>query len=61
MIATLSACIAIVAARAVPVVEVEDTVATYAPANNGAGPLWCYGAPLIARVGDRVYASALET
>lgn len=61
MIATLSACIALAAPPAVPVVEAEDIVATYAPADNGAGPLWCYGAPLIARVGGTVYASALET
>lgn len=39
----------------------EQTVATCEPPDNGAGPLWCYGAPLIARVGDEVYASVMET
>lgn len=39
----------------------EETIATCEPPNNGAGPLWCYGAPLIARVGDEVYASVMET
>lgn len=42
-------------------VEVEDVVTSYEPANNGAGPLWCYGSPLIARDGDSVYVSAIET
>ena len=58
---TLSACLVGAAASAVPVGEVEDIVTTYTPADNGAGPLWSYGAPLIARVGDTVYVSALET
>ncbi|MBN1417290.1 MAG: hypothetical protein JXP34_00855, partial [Planctomycetes bacterium] len=44
-----------------PVVEVEDAVATCRPPNNGAGPLWCYGAPLIVRAGDAVFASVMET
>ena len=61
MITALTACLAIATPTAVPVVEVEDIVATYSPADNGAGPLWCYGAPLIARVGEEVYVSALET
>ncbi|MEO2005654.1 MAG: hypothetical protein ABGY41_16335, partial [Candidatus Poribacteria bacterium] len=61
MMVTLSACLVVAAASAVPVVDVEDIVATYTPADNGAGPLWSYGAPLIARVGDTVYVSALET
>jgi hypothetical protein len=30
-----------------PVVIREETVATCLPAGNGAGPLWCYGAPLL--------------
>ncbi|MDA1190428.1 MAG: hypothetical protein O3A46_01950 [Candidatus Poribacteria bacterium] len=46
---------------ATPVVEVEEIVATCESPNNGAGPLWCYGATLIVRDGDRVYASAMET
>ena len=44
-----------------PVVEVEDVVCTYGPPDNGAGPLWCYGAPLIVRWGDKVFVSAMET
>ncbi len=44
-----------------PVVELEEVVTTCAPANNGAGPLWCYGAPLVARVKDDVYLSVIET
>lgn len=42
-------------------VEVEEVVATCAPANNGAGPLWCYGAPLIVRSGAELFASVMET
>jgi len=42
-------------------VEVEEVVTRYAPANNGAGPLWCYGSPLIARRGDDVFLSVIET
>lgn len=44
-----------------PQVEIEEVVATCKPPNNGAGPLWCYGAPLIVRQGDLVYASVMET
>lgn len=43
------------------VVEIEEEVARCAPANNGAGPLWCYGAPLVVRQGSDVFVSALET
>ncbi|MEA3224935.1 MAG: hypothetical protein U9Q07_03220, partial [Planctomycetota bacterium] len=42
-------------------VEVEEVVTKYAPANNGAGPLWCYGSTVIARQGDDVYLSTIET
>lgn len=44
-----------------PIVEVEEGVTRTQPPNNGAGPLWCYGAPLIVRDGEDVYASVLET
>jgi hypothetical protein len=44
-----------------PVVEVEEAVATCEPPDNGAGPLWCYGAPLLVRRGNVVFASVLET
>jgi len=39
----------------------EEIVTTCEPPNNGSGPLWCYGAPLIARMEDTVYASVMET
>ncbi|GIV19369.1 MAG: hypothetical protein KatS3mg023_1120 [Armatimonadota bacterium] len=40
---------------------VEETVATCEPPNNGSGPLWCWGAPLLIRAGGEVYASVMET
>jgi len=46
---------------AVPVVEAEELVYTFAPANNGAGPMWCYGSTCIVRMGQDVYVSGLET
>lgn len=42
-------------------VEVEEVVTRYAPANNGAGPLWCYGSTVVARQGQEVYVSVIET
>jgi hypothetical protein len=44
-----------------PIVEVEEVVASCRPPDNGAGPLWCYGAPLVVRRGDLVFASVMET
>jgi hypothetical protein len=44
-----------------PVVEVEEVVATCRPPGNGAGPLWCYGAPLLVRQDDKVFVSIMET
>jgi hypothetical protein len=44
-----------------PVVEVEEDVYTYAPADNGAGPLWCSGSTCLVRSGGQVLASGLET
>lgn len=44
-----------------PVVEVEETIYTYVPPNNGAGPMWCYGSSCIVRYGDDVFVSGLET
>ncbi|MBI2297985.1 MAG: hypothetical protein HYU66_03375 [Armatimonadetes bacterium] len=44
-----------------PRVEGEEQVYTYSPANNGAGPLWCYGATCVVRHGDDVFAAGLET
>ncbi|MBN2270894.1 MAG: hypothetical protein JXN61_09790, partial [Sedimentisphaerales bacterium] len=43
------------------IVEAEEVVTSYAPANNGAGPLWCYGSTVIARRGQDVYVSTIET
>ncbi len=39
----------------------EEVVTRYAPANNGAGPLWCYGSPLIVRRNGDVFVSTIET
>ena len=44
-----------------PVVEAEEDIYTYQPANNGAGPLWCHGSTCLVRIGDDVFASGLET
>ncbi len=44
-----------------PVVEVEETVYSYTPANNGAGPMWCHGSTCLVRAGDRTFATGLET
>ncbi len=44
-----------------PVLEIEEVVTRYTPAGNGAGPLWCYGSTVIARIGDDVYLSVIET
>ncbi|GIV16828.1 MAG: hypothetical protein KatS3mg022_2263 [Armatimonadota bacterium] len=44
-----------------PRVIIEETIATCEPPNNGSGPLWCWGAPLLIRAGDEVYASVMET
>jgi hypothetical protein len=43
------------------VVEREEAMATCASPNNGAGPIWCYGAPLLVRQGDTVFVSVMET
>ena len=42
-------------------VEVEELVTSYKPANNGASPLWCYGATVIARRDQDVFLSVIET
>jgi hypothetical protein len=43
------------------VVEAEEDVYTYEPANNGAGPLWCHGSTCLVRTGRELFASGLET
>lgn len=50
-----------VAASITPIVEVEEDVYSYEPADNGAGPMWCHGSTCLVRVGDQVFASGLET
>jgi len=44
-----------------PQVEVEEAVSTFVSPNNGSGPLWCYGAPLVVRIGQTVFVNATET
>jgi hypothetical protein len=44
-----------------PTVEVEEDVYHFTSANNGAGPLWCHGSTCLVRVGDKVFASGIET
>ena len=44
-----------------PVVEMEEEVYTFDPANNGAGPMWCAGSTCLVRIGEDVFASGLET
>ncbi len=44
-----------------PRVIVEETIYNPEPANNGAGPMWCYGSTCVVRVGRDVFVSALET
>lgn len=43
------------------VVETEELVYQFLPADNGAGPMWCAGSTCIVRVGNDVFASGLET
>src|ERR1043166_2963575 len=47
--------------RLMPVVELEEDVYRYEPANNGAGPMWCSGSTCLVRIGEEVFASGLET
>ncbi|NUQ70616.1 MAG: hypothetical protein HUU17_07325 [Chthonomonadales bacterium] len=44
-----------------PRVEAEEHVYDYEDARNGAGPMWCYGSSCVARAGQTVWVSALET
>ncbi len=44
-----------------PIVEIEEDVYRYESANNGAGPLWCYGSTCLVRLGEKLFASGLET
>ncbi|HSW00935.1 MAG TPA: hypothetical protein VLI39_12230 [Sedimentisphaerales bacterium] len=53
--------VSVVQAAIRPIVEVEEDVYSYKPANNGAGPMWCHGSTCLVRVGEHVFASGLET
>ena len=44
-----------------PVVEGEEEVYRYEPADNGAGPMWCHGSTCMIRIGGDVFASGIET
>lgn len=44
-----------------PHVVAEEVVYTYENANNGAGPLWCYGSTCLVKAGHDLFASGLET
>ncbi len=39
----------------------EETITTCLSPNNGAGPMWCYGSPLVVRKGNDVFVSIMET
>ncbi len=62
LIAALCLNVAAAATGAVsPVVEVEEDVYRYQPADNGAGPMWCHGSTCLVRIGDQIFAGGLET
>jgi len=42
-------------------VEVEESITTFEPAKNGAGPTWCFGSTCIVRDREDVYVSTIET
>jgi len=44
-----------------PVVDIEEDLYSYQPANNGAGPMWCHGSTCLVRIGEDLFASGLET
>jgi hypothetical protein len=44
-----------------PVVEAEEDVYSYTPADNGAGPMWCNASTCLVRIGPDLFASGLET
>jgi hypothetical protein len=44
-----------------PVIEVEEDVYTFKPANNVPEPFWDYGSTNVVRLGSDVFASGLET
>jgi len=42
-------------------VEIEEDVYHYVSADNGAGPMWCFGSTCLVRSGHELFASGLET
>ena len=44
-----------------PMVELEEDVYQFQPANNGAGPMWSHGNTCLVRWKDDVFVSGLET
>ncbi len=42
-------------------VKAEEDVYAFVNPNNGSGPLWSYGCSPVARLGDHVYVSQMET
>jgi len=44
-----------------PAVEAEEDVYSFTPANNGAGPTWCFGSTCLVRSGEDTFASGIET
>ena len=57
----LALCLSLEAKTLAPVVEVEEEVYSYTPANNGAGPMWCRGSTCIVRYEDSIFVSGLKT
>lgn len=43
------------------VVEIEEDIYSFEPADNGAGPMWCHGSTCLVSVGGDLFASGLET
>lgn len=43
------------------VVEIEEDIYSFKPADNGAGPMWCHGSTCLAFAGGDLFASGLET
>jgi hypothetical protein len=58
---TVAVVLAATLPAAEPVVEVEEDVYSFTPANNGAGPMWCSGSTTLIRDGELVFATGLET
>ncbi|MGQ9730430.1 MAG: hypothetical protein ACUVX8_04080 [Candidatus Zipacnadales bacterium] len=61
LLALITAALAQDVSPPTPVVEVEEEVYTYTPADNGAWPMWCFGNTCLARCGERLFASGIET